>query len=118
METFAGILQEQSIVRRPYTFQIGFLSIIQEIPETTRFIKVTDFKGVPMQGVSVTVHNTGGDTTTITNQDGQAEIEPDLATSILIDLKQYSTELKDVSYNTTVDGIVKTVILDTIVPHL
>lgn len=118
MGTFAGISQQQSLGRRPYTFSIGFRSILQEYPDTLRFIKVTDFKGVPMQNVSVTVHNTGGDSTTVTNQDGVAEITPDVGVGILLDVRQYYTELKNITYNTSIDPRIKTIILDTIIPHL
>ena len=118
MGSFAGIVQEQSVGRRAYTFPAGFRGIIQEIPTTVRFIKVTDYKGVPLSNVQVTVNNTGGSITTITNQDGQAEILPDVATNITVDLKQFSMELIGTAYNTTTSPIVATLILDTIIPHL
>jgi hypothetical protein len=118
MGTFAGISQELSSGRRPYTFPTGFRAIIQEFPDSLRFIKVTDYKGVPLSNVQVTVNNTGGSVTTTTDQDGNAEIIPDLSTPITIDLKQYSMELNSISYNTDTDPEVRTIILDTIIPHL
>jgi hypothetical protein len=118
MGSFSGIVQEQSVGRRSYTFPSGFRGIIQEIPTTVRFIKVTDYKGVPLSNVQVKVNNSGGALTTITNQDGQAEILPDVGTAITIDLKQYSMELIGQPYNTTTSPIVTAIILDTIIPHL
>lgn len=118
MGTFAAISQEQSTGRRPYTAPVGFRAIVQEVPTTVRFIKVTDYKGVPLSNVAVKVNNGGGPSTTLTNQDGIAEILPDIGSSITIDLKQYSMELTGVAYNTTTDPVVKSVILDTIIPHL
>lgn len=118
MGTFAGILEQNALGRRAYVYPIGFRSILEVYQDNLRFIKVTDFKGVPMQNVSVTVNNTGGATTTITNQDGVAEIVPDVATSITIDIKQYSTERNGITYNTTTDPVTKILVLDTVVPHL
>lgn len=118
MGSFSGILQERSSGPRPYTRPWGFRGIVQEYVDGIRFIKVTDFKGVPLTNVSVTVHNTGGDSITMTNQDGVAEIVPDVATALLIDLKQYSMELTGVAYNTTTSPMITTIILDTIIPHL
>jgi hypothetical protein len=118
MGTFAGISQQQSFGRRPYTFSIGFRSILQEYPDTLRFIKVTDFKGVPLQNVSVTVHNTGGDSTTVTDQGGVAEITPDVGINVTVDLRQYSIVRNGITYNTTTSPFTRTLILDSIIPHL
>lgn len=118
MGSLAGIVQEQSVGRRAYTFPAGFRGIIQEIPTTVRSIKVTDYKGVPLANVQVKVNNSGGALITMTDQDGQAEILPDVATVITVDLKQYSMELIGTAYNTTTSPIVTILILDTIIPHL
>lgn len=118
MGSFAGIVHEQSAVRRPYTAPTGFRAIIQEYPTNLRFIKVTDYKGVPLANVAVKVNNIGGSVTTFTNSDGIAEIVPDVATNITIDLKQYSMELIGTAYNTTTSPTTRTLILDTIIPHL
>jgi hypothetical protein len=118
MGSFSGIVQEQSVGRRAYTFPSGFRGIIQEIPTTLRFIKVTDFKGVPLANVEVKVNNPGGVLFSTTNQEGQAEIFPDAATAITIDLKQYSMELTGTPYNTSTSPLVTSLLLDTIIPHL
>lgn len=117
MGAFKGIVQEQSSGRRAYTFPWGFRGIVQEFPDDVRFIKVTDFKGVPLANVAVTVNNTVP-VTTITNQDGIAEIVPDVGSDITIDLLQYSMGLTGVPYNTTTAAPTTTIILDTIIPHL
>ena len=118
MGSFAGIAHEQSTGRRPYTAPTGFRAIIQEYPTNLRFIKVTDYKGVPLANVAVKVNNTGGSVTTFTNADGVAEIVPEVGVNITVDLQQYSMELIGTAYNTTTDPTTKTIILDTIIPHL
>ena len=117
MGAFSGIVQEQGSGRRAYTSPWGFRGIVQEFPDDVRFIRVTDFKGVPLANVAVTVNNTVP-VTTITNQDGIAEIVPDVASDITIDLKQYSMELQGTAYNTTTAATTTTIILDTVIPHL
>lgn len=118
MGTFAAISQENSVGRRSFTNPTGFRGISQELATNVRFIRVTDFKGIPLLGVFVTVNNTGGSVTTITDSNGLAEIIPDVATNITINLRQYSMNENGITYNTTTSPLVRTIILDTIVPHL
>lgn len=111
---FEGISEQQTFGRRVYTFPMGFRGISEQLPDNTRFIKVTSYRGIPMKDVIITVHNTGGDEMATTNSEGIATIYPDVSTAITIDLVQFKTRLNGVAYNTDTDDVVKTVILDTL----
>ena len=118
MSHFSGISQEQSSGRRSFTFPTGFRAIVQEFADNIKFIRVTDFKGIPLSNVQVKLNNTAGPLITITNQNGIAEIVPDVGQTITIDLKQFSMDLVGVSYTTDTEPRTRSIILDTIIPVL
>jgi len=118
MGHFKGISQEQSAGRRSFTFPTGFRAIVQEFADNTRFIRVTDFKGIPLSNVQVKVNNSAGSLTTTTSQDGIAEILPDAGGTVTIDLKQFSMDLVGVFYTTNSEPRTRSIVLDTIIPVL
>ena len=110
MGAFNGILIEQSSGASVYTFPFGFRGIILEYPTGIRFIKVTDYRGTPLQEATVIVHNSGGDYEQVTDELGIAAVEIDVAGTVTIDLKKNLTN-KAISYTYSSESLTKNVIL-------
>lgn len=118
MGSIKGITNQNSSDRRSVTFPWGFRCLTQELNAEIRFIRVTNFRGIPLSNCLVTVNNPGDPLTTTTDNQGLTEILPNVSQNLTVDLKQYSTELKGVPYNTDTDPLIKTIILDTKIPQL
>lgn len=107
--SFAGISVEQSTGARSYTSPFGFRGISLEYPSGLRFIKITDFRGNPVSGVTVTVQDTGGDYTQTTDSLGIAAVEIDIAGTLTILLQKNKTSAS-FSYTYASESLTRTVV--------
>jgi hypothetical protein len=60
-------------------FPLGFEALFITYLDAERFIKITDFRGRPLAGVTVTAQNVGGAVSDITGENGIAALEIDAA---------------------------------------
>lgn len=105
---FEGIL---SVEKTPQANDpLGFRGILYTYSETERFIKITDFRKRPINGVKVTAQNSGGAVAAITGLDGIAALEIDQSGSISILIEKDKT-FKSISYTYASESLVKEVIL-------
>lgn len=107
---FEGIFIEQPQGPRSLVFPVGFKGIALEYPSGLRFIRVTDFRGIPISGCLVTVQNTSGDYSAITDSLGIAAVEIDVSGTKTILLLKNKTR-SSFSYTFSSESITKTVIL-------
>jgi hypothetical protein len=96
--------------QRTYTFPFGLRSIISTYPTNIRFIKVTDYRGIPLAGCLVTVENSGADYSQTTDSLGNAAVEIDVVGTVTIRLQKDKTR-KSISYTYAGESLTKTVIL-------
>lgn len=116
--SFRGISFEQSTRERSITFPVGFRGISFETPANIRFLKVCDFRGIPMPNATVIFYNSGGSITSMTNESGIAQIQPDTVGTVLFDVIQHKTIQKNFSYTFASEGITKTIIIQSSTTHL
>lgn len=107
---FEGVFIEPLSGSRPFTDPLGFRGLAIEYPTGLRFIKVTDFRGFPISDVLVTVQNTGGDYSALTDSLGIAAVQIDVSGTKTIKLKQNKTN-KSFSYTYASEGLTNTVVL-------
>lgn len=89
---------------------VAFEGLLVAFKETVRFIKVTDFRGTPIEGCSVTVQNTAGDYTQTTDSLGIAAVEIDVAGTKTIRLRKDKTN-KSITYTYASESLTKTIVL-------
>ena len=116
--SFKGISFEQSTGARSVTFPVGFRGISFETPANIRFLKVCDFRGIPMPNATVIFYNSGGAQFSTTNENGIAQIQPDTVGTVLFDVIQWKTVEKNLSYTFATEGITKTIKIQSSTSHL
>ena len=89
--------------------KIGFEGIILSVLDTDRFLKITDFRGNPVNGAVVTVQNTGGDFTTISDSTGFAMVQVDIAGTKTIRLQKNKTSAS-FTYTYASESLTRTVV--------
>lgn len=105
---FEGFILTQGATgyKRP---AVAFEGFIIEWSTVIRFIRITDYRGIPVSGVTVTVQNTGGDYSAVTNSDGLAPVEIDIAGTKTILLNQHKTN-NSFSYTYASESLTRTVV--------
>lgn len=88
---------------------VAFEGLIIAFKSTDRFIKITDFRGNPVTGVTVTVENTGGDFSAVTDALGTAAVQVDTTGTKTIRLAQNKT-FSSFSYTYASESLTKTVV--------
>lgn len=88
---------------------LAFEGFLIEWPTNFRFLIITDFRGNPVTGVTVTVQNTGGDYTAVTDTLGIAPVQIDIAGTKTIRLSQNKT-FSSFSYTYASESLTRTVV--------
>ncbi|MFN3758427.1 MAG: hypothetical protein ACK4SF_04350 [Algoriphagus aquaeductus] len=91
-------------------FPNGFEGFLFTFDAVERFIKVTDFRGRPIRGVTVTAQNAGGNVSDTTGEDGIAALNIDTAGTVTIRLQKEKI-FKTLPYTHATEAILKEVVL-------
>ena len=88
----------------------SFKGIIISYDTDVRLIKVTDWRGSPLENCLVTVQNSGGDFIANTDDSGIASVEVDVAGSVNVICQKNLTN-KSITYTYASEGYTKTIVL-------
>jgi len=89
---------------------VGFKGFCFAYGNNERFIKVTDYRGNPLEGVLVTAQNTGGPTSDLTNASGIVALIIDSAGTTEVNLEKEKT-FKNYDYTHSSEPLTQTIIL-------